>query len=258
MPGMLETVLDVGLTPQTVEGLIRLTGNPRLAWDSFRRLVQGYAEVVAGLPTAPFDALLREALAAEQEDNAQQLDHRALRRLTLAMLERYRTLANADFPADPLDQLSAAAGAVFRSWDAPKAATYRRLNGLDDAAGTAVTVQTMVFGNAGGASGAGVGFTRDPASGEPRAVSRLLLQRPGRGRGGRPPVARRQRPAAPRAAGGARAAGNRSRRAGSLFADAQDFEFTVQDKYCICCKHAPPSARHGPACASPSTWSRKA
>ena len=113
MPGMLETVLDVGLTPRTVDGLVRLTGNPRLAWDSYRRLVQGYAEVVAGLPTAPFDALLQEALGAEQEDVAQHLDHRALRRLTLAMLERYRSVANGEFPIDPLDQLSTAAGAVF-------------------------------------------------------------------------------------------------------------------------------------------------
>ena len=95
------------LTPRTVEGLMRLTGNPRLAWDSYRRLVQGYAEVVAGLPTAPFDALLREALAAEQEESERDLDHRALRRLTLAMLERFRELAGEAFPADPLDQLAA-------------------------------------------------------------------------------------------------------------------------------------------------------
>jgi pyruvate,orthophosphate dikinase len=166
MPGMLETVLDVGLTPTSVEGLIRLTGNPRLAWDSFRRLIQGFAEVVAGLPTAPFDALVRDAIASEQVDGERELDHRALRGLTLGMLDQFAALAGAPFPTDPMAQLEQAAAAVFRSWDAPKAATYRRMNGVDDAAGTAVTVQTMVFGNAGGASGAGVGFTRDPASGE--------------------------------------------------------------------------------------------
>ncbi len=229
MPGMLETVLDVGLTPHTVDGLVRLTGNPRLAWDSFRRLVEGYAEVVAGLPTAPFDALLQEILAAEQEDAAQHLDHRALRRLTLAMLDRYRALANSEFPADPLDQLSAAASAVFRSWDAPKAVTYRRLNGLDDAAGTAVTVQTMVFGNAGGASGAGVGFTRDPASGEPRRYLDFCFN--GQGEdvvAGRQSLAdsdrlRRELPNVH-----ARLEADR-RVLETLFADAQDFEFTVQD-----------------------------
>jgi len=229
MPGMLETVLDVGVTPRTVEGLVCVTGNPRLAWDSFRRLVEGYAEVVAGLPRAPFDALLREALAAEQEDSAQHLDHRALRRLTLAMLERFRELAGGDFPADPLDQLCSAASGVFRSWDAPKAATYRRLNGLDDAAGTAVTVQVMVFGNAGGASGAGVGFTRDPASGEPRLYVDFCFN--GQGEdvvAGRQSLAdsdrlRRELPDIH-----ARLEADR----GVLearFGDAQDFEFTVQD-----------------------------
>lgn len=165
MPGMMETVLDVGLNAETVEGLIRLTGNPRLAWDSFRRLVQGYAEVVANLPTAPFDELVATTLAQAEADNERELDHRDLRTLSLAMLDCYHTLTGEAFPADPHEQLFAATEAVFRSWDAPKAASYRRMNGISDDAGTAVTVQTMVFGNAGGYSGAGVGFTRDPATG---------------------------------------------------------------------------------------------
>ena len=165
MPGMMETVLDVGLNLDTVEALIRLTGNPRLAWDSYRRLVQGYAEVVAGLPTAPFDALVSAALAQAGAETERELDHRDLRALAHAMLDRYGTLAGGAFPSDPHEQLAAAAAAVFRSWDAPKAAAYRRMQGLDDAAGTAVTVQTMVFGNAGGGSGAGVAFTRNPATG---------------------------------------------------------------------------------------------
>jgi pyruvate,orthophosphate dikinase len=165
MPGMMETVLDVGLNSDTVEALIRLTGNPRLAWDSFRRLVQGYAEVVADLPTAPFDALVAAALVRAEAETERELDHRALRALTLAMLDCFRTLTGAAFPADPREQLAMAAEAVFRSWDAPKAASYRRMNGISNDAGTAVTVQTMVFGNAGGESGAGVGFTRDPATG---------------------------------------------------------------------------------------------
>lgn len=165
MPGMMETVLDVGLNTDTVEGLIRLTGNPRLAWDSFRRLVQGYAEVVANLPTAPFDELVCAALTSAEAENEQELDHRDLRALTRAMLDCYRGLTGHLFPTDPHEQLAAAAEAVFRSWDAPKAASYRRMNGISDDLGTAVTVQTMVFGNAGGASGAGVGFTRNPATG---------------------------------------------------------------------------------------------
>jgi pyruvate,orthophosphate dikinase len=148
-----------------VEGLINLTGNPRLAWDSFRRLVQGYAAVVADLPTEPFDTLVAAALVAEDADNERQLDHRALRRLTLAMLECYETLAGSAFPDDPREQLIGAARAVCRSWDSPKAKDYRKLNGISDDAGTAVTVQMMVFGNAGGHSGSGVGFTRDPSTG---------------------------------------------------------------------------------------------
>lgn len=167
MPGMLETVLDVGLTPASLDGLIRFTGNPRLAWDTYRRLLQNYAEVVADLPAAPFEALLAAASADAGAESERELDFRALRSLTQAMLQLYAELAGAAFPADPMEQLAQAVAAVFRSWDAPKAADYRRLKGLDDAAGTAVTVQTMVFGNAGGQSGAGVAFTRDPADGAP-------------------------------------------------------------------------------------------
>jgi pyruvate,orthophosphate dikinase len=165
MPGMMETVLDVGLNAETVEGLIRLTGNPRLAWDSYRRLVQGYAQVVENLPTAPFDMLVAAALKRSDTENERELDHRDLRTLTAAMLDCYRTLTGKAFPADPHEQLAGAAGAVFRSWSAPKAASYRRLNGISDEAGTAVTIQTMVYGNAGGRSGAGVAFTRNPATG---------------------------------------------------------------------------------------------
>jgi pyruvate,orthophosphate dikinase len=165
MPGMMETVLDVGLNTDTVEALIRQTGNPRLAWDCFRRLVQAYADVVTGLPTAPFDALVAAALVTADADTERDLDHRDLRRLTGAMLACYRDLAGQAFPVEPAAQLLGAAEAVLRSWGAEKAVSYRRLNGINDAAGTAVTVQRMVFGNAGGASGAGVGFTRNPATG---------------------------------------------------------------------------------------------
>ncbi len=165
MPGMMETVLDVGMNIATVEALIRLTGNPRLAWDSFRRFVQGYAEVVAGLPTAPFDTLVASAKQAAEAATERELDHRALKALTMAMLGCYRTLAGVAFPADPHEQLATAAEAVFRSWDSAKAKSYCALNNISDTAGTAVTVQTMVYDNAGSTSGAGVGFTRNPATG---------------------------------------------------------------------------------------------
>lgn len=165
MPGMLETILDVGLNLQSVEGLIRLTGNPRLAWDSLCRLVEGYASVVAALPAAQFDALAEAALAAAGARNTRELDHRALRELAHAYDEMYRSLTHTAFPADPHEQLFQAARAVLRSWDAPKALKYRELHGLAEDAGTAVTVQAMVYGNAGALSGAGVAFTRNPATG---------------------------------------------------------------------------------------------
>ncbi len=229
MPGMMETVLDIGLNAGSVEGLTRLTGNPRLAWDSDRRLVQGYAEVVAGLPPEQFEALLRAAVTAAGVESERDLDHRALRRLAGAMRAQYETLAGVAFPANPLDQLAAAAEAVFRSWDAPKAVAWRRLNGLDDTAGTAVTVQTMVFGNAGGTSGAGVGFTRDPATGEHALYFDFCCN--GQGEdvvAGRRTLADGDRLCAllPDAF---HALQEVTARLEALFRDAQDFEFTVQD-----------------------------
>ncbi len=229
MPGMLETVLDVGLNADTVEGLIRLTGNPRLAWDSYRRLAQGFAEVVAGLPEDPFEAAMRDTVRAEDVESERDLDHRALRTLTAAMLAQFQQLAGHPFPADPIAQLTQAADAVFRSWDAPKAVSYRRLNGLDDNAGTAVTVQTMVFGNAGGRSGAGVGFTRDPASGANTLYFDFCFNGQGEdvvaGRRTLTDSTRMQQtlPAAYADLQAARA------RLEALFRDVQDFEFTVQD-----------------------------
>jgi len=228
MPGMMETVLDVGLNAETVAGLVRLTGNPRLAWDSYRRLIQGYAEVVAGLPTAPFDALVAEALTRADVATERELDHRDLKILTAKMRECYGGLTGGAFPDDPHEQLAAAAAAVFRSWDAPKAASYRRLNGLSDDAGTAVTVQTMVYGNAGGASGAGVAFTRNPATGahelyfdfrfnaqgEDVVAGRQRLGDNERLRGTLPDIWRRL--------------GEVAQDLEALAGDAQDFEFTVQ------------------------------
>jgi len=228
MPGMMESVLDVGLNAETVEGLIRLTGNPRLAWDSYRRLVQAYAEVVAGLPTAPFDALVAAALAQADAETERELDHRDLRTLTRAMLDCYRTLAGGIFPADPHEQLASATAAVFRSWYADKAASYRRMNGIDDAAGTAVTVQTMVYGNSGGLSGAGVGFTRNPAIGTRELYFDFQFNAQGEDVvAGRHKLRDNDRLRLVLPAIWDRLAGI-CRSLETLFGDAQDFEFTVQ------------------------------
>lgn len=228
MPGMMETVLDVGLNEDTVEGLIRLTGNPRLAWDSYRRLVQSYAEVVTNLPTAPFDLLVAAALGRAEADSEQELDHRELRALTMAMLDCYRTLTGRVFPANPHEQLAEAAGAVFRSWFAPKAASYRRLNGISDEPGTAVTVQTMVYGNAGGTSGAGVAFTRNPATGARELYYDFQFNAQGEDVvAGRHKLLDNERLRLVLPAAWARL-NEICRELEVLFGDAQDFEFTIQ------------------------------
>lgn len=166
MPGMMETVLDVGVNDDTVQAIVHATGNPRLAWDCYRRLVQSFAEVVYGCPPAPFEARLERCLAAGGAATSQEIDFRSLAELTRDFLTLFEEQTGAPFPQDPMAQLEAATLAVFRSWRSPKAAAYRRTQGVDDAMGTAVTIQRMVFGNAGGMSGAGVGFTRDPSTGE--------------------------------------------------------------------------------------------
>jgi len=166
MPGMLDTVLNVGLNDATVAGLVRMTGNPRLAWDSYRRLIQSFAEVVHGAKPVAFEEALARQIKAARVMSAGELDFMALRELAGDCLELYRELTGESFPQAPLDQLSAAAEAVLRSWSAKKAIEYRRIQHLQGAAGTAVCVQTMVYGNGGGTSGSGVAFTRDPATGE--------------------------------------------------------------------------------------------
>jgi len=165
MPGMMETLLNIGLCDATVPGLLRLTGNPRLAWDAYRRLVAGYGEVVLGVSSEVFEADL--ALIAAGRDE-RELDFAELRSLTRAHLASVQRVAGRPFPQAPAAQLAGAIQAVFSSWQAPKARDYRRMNQLADTLGTAVTVQRMVFGNAGGTSGAGVGFTRHPSTGEPQ------------------------------------------------------------------------------------------
>ncbi|HYP63588.1 MAG TPA: PEP/pyruvate-binding domain-containing protein [Acidocella sp.] len=160
MPGMLETILDVGLNAQTLRGLIQQTGNPRLAWDSYRRLLQMYAEVVLEVPPAGFEAALTALLRQEEVASEADLDSEALERL----VQHFAALAP-DVPDDPAEQLLRAARAVYRSWEGERAREYRRLNRLEGLSGTAVTVQLMVFGNAGRGSGAGVAFSRNPASG---------------------------------------------------------------------------------------------
>lgn len=168
MPGMMETLLDIGLCDATADGLLRATGNPRLVWDSYRRLIKSYAEVVFALSPDAFDQLLDPHLAGAGVSAPAELDFHALREVTRESLSLFRRLTGHDFPQSPNEQLLRATEAVFDSWESDKAASFRRLNDIPDDLGTAVTVQAMVFGNGGGTSGSGVAFTRDPATGEKR------------------------------------------------------------------------------------------
>ncbi|MDO5678772.1 MAG: PEP/pyruvate-binding domain-containing protein [Pelistega sp.] len=165
MPGMMETLLNIGLCDESLPGLLRLTGNPRLVWDAYRRLVASFGEVVLGLDSQVFESDLSQIASGRDE---RELDFTELRALTQAHLASVQRVTGRAFPQDPYDQLEQAISAVFASWGATKALDYRRLNDLSDSMGTAVTVQQMVFGNAGGTSGAGVGFTRHPSTGEPQ------------------------------------------------------------------------------------------
>ena len=229
MPGMLETVLDVGLNGETVRGLIRLTGNPRLAWDCYRRFVQGFAEVVWGLPAAPFEARLAAVKCAEGIAPNDELDPEALERLTTYYRDIAAELAGRQVPDDPMLQLAAVARAVYRSWDSAKACEYRRLNSLDDLSGTAVTVQSMVFGNGGGKSGAGVAFTRNPATGANDLYAEFLFDAQGED-----VVSGRRRPSdwkivARKLPEVAEALSRGARRLEREHREMQDIEFTVED-----------------------------
>lgn len=164
MPGMMETLLNIGLTEATLPGFVRLTGHPRLAWDAYRRLIAGFGEVVANIESRHFETDLDTVREGEDERS---LDFAALREVARRHLQTFARQAGRPFPQDAGQQLAEAIGAVFRSWFSDKAMTYRTLHHLSHDMGTAVTVQRMVFGNAGGLSGAGVGFTRDPSTGKP-------------------------------------------------------------------------------------------
>jgi pyruvate,orthophosphate dikinase len=226
MPGMMQTLLNVGLCEATLPGLLRQTGNPRLVWDAYRRLVAGYGEVVAGLPVRTFDEAATELFGKRDE---RELDFADLRTLTRRFLEVYGRAAGRAFPQEPRAQLAGAVEAVFSSWQSAKAREYRRQNGIGDAVGTAVTVQQMVFGNAGGRSGAGVGFTRDPASGEPGLWVDFLFNAQGEDVVSGRRNAHGHAELAAVLPGVWQALAGHAQALEQAFADMQDFEFTVQD-----------------------------
>lgn len=166
MPGMMDTVLNLGLNDQTTEGLAARTGDPRFAWDSYRRFIQMYSDVVLGLDNGVFEEIIEADVAARKLNSPAELDADALKDLAERFKKTVEEELGEPFPQDPELQLWSAIRAVFASWKNVRAVTFRRLHDIPDEWGTAVTVQSMVFGNRGANSATGVAFTRDPSTGE--------------------------------------------------------------------------------------------
>jgi pyruvate,orthophosphate dikinase len=179
MPGMMDTVLNLGLNDETVQGLVEKTDNARFAYDSYRRFIQMYGDVVMGVHAEHFEALL----AKKREKAGVSLDNELSADDLAELIEEYKKVVEANagksFPLDPWDQLWGGIGAVFRSWNVPRAVSYRKMHNYPDDWGTAVNVQSMVFGNMGENCATGVAFTRDPATGEKRFYGEYLVNAQG-------------------------------------------------------------------------------
>ena len=179
MPGMMDTVLNLGMSPASVEGMIKKTGNPRFAWDSYRRFMQMFGDVVMNVPHHDFEAALQAVKDEKGVANDTDLNAEDLAEVTSRYREVYKKAIGSDFPTDPTEQLFLAINAVFNSWDNPRAIKYRQMNDIRGLLGTAVNVQAMVFGNMGETSGTGVAFTRDPSTGENMFYGEYLMNAQG-------------------------------------------------------------------------------
>ncbi|HBG55909.1 MAG TPA: pyruvate, phosphate dikinase, partial [Ruminococcaceae bacterium] len=179
MPGMMDTILNLGLNDTVVEGLAKFTNNPRFAYDSYRRFVQMFSDVVMELPKADFEKIIDEQKAKRGVKQDIELNESDMKELVRKFKAYYKQKKGEDFPTDPATQLLEAVKAVFRSWDNPRAEVYRRMNEIPYSWGTAVNVQEMVFGNSGDKSGTGVAFTRNPATGEKKLFGEYLINAQG-------------------------------------------------------------------------------
>ena len=180
MPGMMDTILNLGLNDVAVEGFAAKTGNPRFAYDSYRRFIQMYADVVMEVPKSFFEKIIDEMKEEKGVKFDTELSADDLKELAGKFKAVYKEAMNgADFPQDPVEQLMGAVKAVFRSWDNPRAIVYRRMNDIPGDWGTAVNVQCMVFGNKGDTSGTGVAFTRNPSTGEKGIYGEYLINAQG-------------------------------------------------------------------------------
>ena len=179
MPGMMDTILNLGLNDEVVTGLAEITGNPRFAYDSYRRFIQMYSDVVMGLAKSRFEEIIDEmkeklGISSDLEFTAENFQE-----MIAKFKEFYKQELGEDFPQEPKDQLFGAINAVFRSWENPRANYYRKMNDIPSTWGTAVNVQSMVYGNMGNTSGTGVAFTRNPATGENKLYGEYLINAQG-------------------------------------------------------------------------------
>lgn len=179
MPGMMDTILNLGLNDEVVAGLAKLTNNERFAYDSYRRFIQMYSDVVMEVGKSYFEEIIDKMKKRKGVAHDTGLDANDLKELVRLFKAEYKNAKNADFPSDPKEQLLGAIKAVFRSWNNPRAIYYRRMNDIPSSWGTAVNVQAMVFGNMGDASGTGVAFTRDPSTGEKKLYGEYLMNAQG-------------------------------------------------------------------------------
>jgi pyruvate, orthophosphate dikinase len=230
MPGMMDTILNLGLNDETVEGLKSWTGNGRFAFDSYRRFIQMFGSVVLEIPKAKFE---HDFEAVKHSRNAKldtDLDEAGLREVVIAYQKLVRAETKKHFPQDPMEQLRGARNAVFRSWHNARAKEYRRIYDIPDSIGTAVNVQMMVFGNTGERSGTGVGFTRNPATGAKEFFGEFLINAQGEdvvaGIRTPQPIAELEK-VMPKAYKQLRDITSRLER---NYKDIQDFEFTIQDE----------------------------
>lgn len=179
MPGMMDTILNLGLNDETVEGLAKSSQNPRFAWDSYRRFIQMYSDVVMGMNSSLLEVTLEDMKAEKNIHDDNDLTEVDLKKLVLKFKEMVKQMTGEKFPSDPHEQLWGAVSAVFRSWNTPRAITYRELHDIPVAWGTAVNIQSMVFGNLGDDSATGVAFTRDPSTGEKKFYGEFLINAQG-------------------------------------------------------------------------------
>lgn len=179
MPGMMDTVLNLGMNDEVAEGFASITNNPRFVYDSYRRFIQMFADVVMEFPKSDFERLFDKIKESKNVENDTELTAEDLKEVVEIYKDQYFKHANSPFPQDPKSQLIEAVKAVFRSWNNERAITYRKLNEIPDSWGTAVNVQEMVYGNRGDTSGTGVAFTRNPATGEKKLFGEFLMNAQG-------------------------------------------------------------------------------